>query len=99
MSFRTLEELVIGATNTVFGEDVTYTPVSGSPVEIKGVLNNSWVDAEGMISLRPTLQIRLSDLSSAPRKGDSVTISSTPYRVSESRVDGYGGSTLILQKV
>ncbi len=97
MSFRTLEDLVIQQTNEVMGADCIYTQNS-EEVEIKGVFDNSYVDIEGMVSLKPTLRIRLLDLSEKPTKADSVSISDISYRVLESREDGFGGSTLILQK-
>lgn len=99
MSFRNIENLVIGSTNSVFGSDVVYDPVTGSNVSLKGVFDVLWVETEGVTSLKPTLRIRLSDLPQKPRKGDSVTVNSSSYRVLESREDSYGGSTLILQKV
>lgn len=99
MSFRNLEDAVIDLCGQVMGQSVTYTPTVGSPVTINGVFDNSYVDIDGVVSLKPTLRINLSDLASAPAKGDSVSISSVSYRVLESRADGYGGSTLILQKV
>lgn len=99
MSFRTLEDAAISTINNVIGQDVTYTPIVGDSSSIKGVFDNSWVDIQGMVTLKPTLRIKLSDLDASPAKGDTVSISSVSYRVMESREDGYGGSTLILQKV
>lgn len=99
MSFRLLEDAVLKAGNTAFGTDVTYTPAVGSASSISGVFDNAYVEVQGVVSVKPTLRIRLSDLSASPGKGDSVTISAVSYRVLESREDGYGGSTLILQKV
>jgi hypothetical protein len=99
MSFKTLEQQVVGLTNKVLGRDVTYTPSGGSDVSIKGVFDNTWVDVEGVVSLKPILRIDLSDLEALPAKGDTVSIETVNYRVSESRLDGYGGSTLILKKV
>ncbi len=98
MSFRALEESVVGLCNEVMGEDVSYTLYGDSPVTIKGVFDNSFIEVEGIVSLKPTLRIKLSDLSSNPGKGDSVVISSVTYRVVESHEDSFGGSTLILQR-
>ena len=99
MSLKSLDHVVIGIGNRLFGSDVVYTFANGDSKNIKGIFSNTYVEVEGIVSVRPTLQIRLSDLSSSPRKGDSVLVSDTSYRVLESRIDGYGGSTLILQKV
>jgi hypothetical protein len=99
MSFKTLSESVVGLCNDVMGEEITYTPNGDTPVTIKGVFDNAWVEIDGVQSLKPTLRIDLSDLSSAPGKGDQVTIETVEYKIIESRVDGFGGSTLILHKV
>lgn len=98
MSFKTLSEQLVGLGQRVMGDDVTYSPAAGSPVTIQGIFDNAWVDIEGVLSLKPTLRINLADLASAPDKGDEVTVDEVDYRVTESRVDGHGGSTLILHK-
>jgi len=98
MSFKALGEAAMGVINRVIGESITYTPSVGSPATIYAVFENAWVDVEGVVTLKPTLRIKLADLVSSPAKGDQVTVSGTTYKVMESRVDGYGGSTLILQK-
>jgi hypothetical protein len=99
MSFRSLEDAVIGITNTIFGTPATYTPISGDPVEINGVFDNAYIESQGVSSLKPVLRIRLSDLAASPAKGDQVTVSSTTYRVLSSENDSYGAALLILQKV
>lgn len=99
MSFKALSEAVVGLCNDVFGDDITYTPNGESAVVIKAVFNNAaYVDIEGVVSLKPILKIDLNDLDNAPAKGDRVAIEDVEYRVMESRPDGFGGSTLILQK-
>lgn len=98
MSFKTLTDSLVGLCRDVFGEAVTYTPSGDSAVVIQGVFDNAYVDVEGVVSLKPILRIVLSDLVSLPAKGDQVTISTIEYRVMESRLDGHGGTTLILQK-
>lgn len=98
MSFKTLEQAVVGTTNEVFGQEIVYTPTVGDPVTIKGVFSNSWVQIENFLSLQPVLRIKLTDLEASPLKGDEVSIEEVDYRVNESRLDGFGGTTLILQK-
>lgn len=97
MSFDSLFDSVLNTCNNVFGTDVAYTSSGGSAVSIKGVFDNAYVEVEGVVTLKPILRIKLSDLSAPPGKGDQVTVGTTVYRVSESRPDGYGGSTLILK--
>ncbi len=98
MSFKSLGESVVDLCNAVFGDDVSYTPNGDSPVSIKGVFSNAYVETEGVVSLKPTLRIKLTDLEELPSKGDECEIDSVEYRVMESRLDEFGGSTLILQK-
>jgi hypothetical protein len=100
MGFSDIADTVIGACNDVFGQDVTYNHSGGASETITAVFDNAFVETlTGVTSLKPVLRIRLSDLSSAPAKGDTVTISSTTYRVLESQNDAFGGSVLYLQKV
>lgn len=98
-NFRILEESVLGICNDIFGTPATYTPTVGSPVSINGVFDVIPVDVNGVPSLKPTLRIKLSDLTLTPTKGDLVAVNDTNYRILMSEVDGYGGALLILQKV
>jgi hypothetical protein len=98
MSFRTLTDSLVDLCQEVFGAECTYTPDGGSPVTINGVFDNAYVDVEGVVTLKPTLRIALDDLEAEPGKGDEVTVDEVAYRVMESREDGFGGTTLILQK-
>lgn len=98
MSIEALEQELLRITLDAFGKDVTYSPSMGDETEIKGVFDNAYVEVEGIVLLRATLRINLSDLSSRPVKGDSLEVSDTIYDILESREDGYGGTTLILQK-
>ncbi len=99
MSFKTLSQSVLGLCNRVLGEEVAYTPSGGSASTISAIFDNAWVDIDGVPLLKPVLRIVLEDLDELPGKGDTVEIESIDYKVMESRLDGYGGSTLILQKV
>jgi hypothetical protein len=99
MSFRDIEQSIVSQTIDILGRDITYTPITGDPVEIKGLFDNAYVEIDGMMSLKAILRIDLADLALLPAKGDEVTIASTDYAVTESREDGHGGTTLILMKV
>lgn len=99
MSFKALEESVLGNALSAFGESVTYSHAAGGTSTIKAIFDNQFVAVQETATYSPTLKVRLSDLLLQPSKGDSVSISSVNYRVLESRPDGFGGSTLILQKV
>jgi hypothetical protein len=98
MSFKEISQQVVDLCTEVFGQEVSYTPSGGSATDIKGVFDNAYIEVEGVVSLRPILKIKLSDLDDAPARGDAVEIDSVEYTVSESRLDGHGGSLLILKK-
>jgi hypothetical protein len=95
MSFKSIEDSISQLTMDVFGRDTIYTPAGGSPVTIPGVFSNGWVDIQGMMELKAVLRIHLGDLIA---KGDRASIDSVTYLVQESRPDGFGGCSLILQK-
>lgn len=98
MSFKSISESVVAICSDVFGESIAYTPFGGSPVTFNGVFDDAYVDVGGVVSLYPVLRISLADLDALPAKGDTLTIATVAYSVKESRLDGYGGSTLILKK-
>lgn len=97
--FKNLESLVLKTTTKTLGITVSYTRLGQLAETIKGVFDNAYVEVQGVTSIKPVLQIRLADLTGEPNKGDTVLINAINYRVLESRKDGFGGSTLILQKV
>ncbi len=98
MDFKALGESIVSQCQDIFGQDVEYTPDEGSPVTIKGVFDNAYVEVEGIQSLRPILRIALAALEEEPGKGDQVEIESVTYKVVESRKDEHGGTTLILKR-
>lgn len=97
-NFKQLEKNVVDICQQTIGRDVLYTPVLGAPTTIKGVYDNAFIEVLGVTSLKPVLRINLNDLITPPAKGDTVTIDSVIYKVTESRPDGFGGSLLILMK-
>ncbi len=98
MSFKALASQAVGLCNRVLGDLVAYTRSGGSPLSIKAIFDNSYVEVAGIVSLHPILRIDLGDLDELPGKGDTVSIDSVNYVVQESRLDGHGGSTLVLKK-
>jgi hypothetical protein len=97
--FPSIESVVVDQTINLLGREVDYTCDGYSAVTIKGVFNNAFVEVEGVVTLRPILRINISDLPASPGKNDTIEINSVEYRVLESQRDGYGGTTLVLQKV
>lgn len=99
MSFKELAETVVSQTQSVMGDDVTYTPSGSDSLTIKGIFDNAFIDIEGVVSLAPVLRVDLSEFDDEPARGDQVTIDSVDYIVSEApRKDGHGGALLILKK-
>lgn len=105
MSFKDLTGHLQGVCGDVFGESVTYRPVTGSPYEVTGIFNEKSVlldSATGAIrSEGPTLGVRLSDLTAPPLagvSGDKVTIRSGLYQIVDRIDDGEGGSVLVLHE-
>lgn len=90
-----------------FPSDVIYTPAStGTPVPLTGVFNAAKqvlteAGSEGSTtSTRPTLWIRLADVSVAPAQGDTFELDSgVSYKVTDVQVDGAGGAELFAFEV
>lgn len=101
MAFSDLTAGVLGACVATFGESVTYTPQGGSPESITGIFNarTEQVDlASGVLSYQPTLGVKVADLSTSPRVGDTLTVRSQGYRVVDIDEDGEGGAVLLLHR-
>lgn len=100
MANTPLEQALVSTCNQAHSNrTVTYTPVVGSPVDIQVIFDNAFIDIEGVMTKKPILRVDLNDLDNIPTKGDTVLIDAVSYKIIESREDGIGGSTLILQKV
>lgn len=84
------------------GADITYTPIGGAPVTIKGVFGlrdvTAGVDAEGVgfIDRVPTLRIRSAELSANPTRGDTVVVNDTTYRVAGSEIDPEAATVVLM---
>jgi hypothetical protein len=101
MSFSDLTSGVLAACTAAFGESVTYTPQGSSAETITGIFNLRTELADlgsGVLSYQPTLGVKLSDLSVAPRVGDTVSVRSVSYKVRDIDEDGEGGATILLHK-
>jgi hypothetical protein len=101
MAFGSLTSAVLNACMSAFGEDVVYTPQGGSAATVSGIFNaQTYVIEQGVpvLSYQPSLGLKVSDLASNPRIGDSVSVRSVSYKVVSVDVDGEGGAVLSLQK-
>ena len=95
--------LVATALDTVYGEDVTYTPIgTGLPAAVRGIFDSlptlvTTGTREQVQGAQPQLSIRLDELLVRPRVNDLVTIRGIAHRVSAVAVDdGTGWATLTL---
>lgn len=100
--FPDLFDGVLKTATQVLGEPVTYLSGATSAV-IQGIVGNSYVEVrvgEGpsQPTLAPTCDIRLSDLSAPPARGDQVIARGITYNIIDSQENGQGGTTLVLQK-
>lgn len=101
MSIQDIFHNAANIAQQALGVDVTYSYLSGDPDStIKGIFDNAWNDPLDIGVTRPVLTIVISDLTSTPVDGDTITISSVIYTVKEYRPDGpdQNTATLILQE-
>jgi hypothetical protein len=104
MTFRDQIHGLLGVATRQLGEPVVYTATNRDPVSVTGVFDATGAEIDPstgavIVSTKPTLGIRDSDLPATPQEGDRVTICEVVYRVIEVMVDGQGGSLLKLHKV
>lgn len=105
-------DTVLNVCNRVFGEAVSYQPmateyddqippqlITPEPRNIKGVFRYTFIEINGVGSMKPTLSIKLSDLDVAPQEGDQVTMDNKTFEVISSQPDTFGSSLLILEVV
>lgn len=94
---------VIDACMSTFGETVSYTPTGLSVLSITAIFESQSITLDSgfpVISKNPTLGIKVSDLGTGvnPKVGDTVTVRSVNYKVTDWHDDGQGGAMLQLQK-
>lgn len=100
---QSLTAMANKAIERALGEAVTYTPLAGSPVSIKGIFNAMTAEIDAgtgfrVMTPRPTLEIRLAALAAAPKQGDQVAVRSQTYKITSVTKDGEGGAVLALAK-
>ncbi len=104
----TLRDSLSAATSIVcrdtWGQPVSYTPASTGVAEaIEAVVDERVIDMPGadgvpFTALYPTCDMRLEDLSVAPKQGDALTTAGQTYEVVDVRPDGHANSLLILMR-
>lgn len=101
-NWHSIREAALGTALQTFGEAVTFYPNSGTPVseEITAVFESSYEavdpDTGALIqSEQPRLQLRISDLTNPPERGDEFELESGDrFRVHRVEKDAEGGAAL-----
>ena len=82
----------------VLGREITYTPASGSPVTIRGILSSGEAAELRFQGAQHALWVSRPDLVDEPAKDDQVTIDSQLFRVADIQRDA-GGFWLLLRYI
>jgi hypothetical protein len=103
MSFLDLQRAADRVARSQLGEPVTYTPGTGSPVEVNGVFDTVYVRVDGkqdgVSSSGPAVFLDLDDLPSNPEEDTpTVTVRGVTYSVREVQPDGTGSVVLLLYR-
>lgn len=103
MNWRSHTDRIISAVTKTFGDEMTFSPKGGTPVQINGVFDfeHEAVDPEtqAIISVQqPVVTVRIADLPREPKRGDRFVIKSVSYDVRDVRPDGHGAALVLLNK-
>ncbi|WJN74370.1 hypothetical protein [Burkholderia anthina] len=99
---------VIGPLMGVFGEPITYRPLSGGLLSITGVFDNAYLKevmfedaSSGVTEVSAVLGVQLSQFPAPPVQNDQLFIPSvnSTYVVRQVRPDSRGAAKLLLNKV
>ncbi len=90
-----LNTTVLGA----FGREVAYTATTGDTVSISAVVETAKETEDATPGVYAVLFLRLGDLPWPPKRGDTVVIDNTFYKVFDIEADGGGGAVLRLRQM
>ncbi|MEI8397088.1 MAG: hypothetical protein WCF85_20380 [Rhodospirillaceae bacterium] len=95
------DRLVVGPTQAVFGEPVSYTDKNGNAFVISGIFDEAFKDIsmgfEPPATVEsPMLGVRTANFRTIPEQGEFAVIRGGQYIVREVRVDSHGGARLML---
>lgn len=82
---------------SAFGREVQFLPQSGGEITIKAVVESAKQPEDTAPGVYAVIFLVVSDLPSAPLRGDQVRIDSTTYVVWDLVADGQGGMRLALR--
>lgn len=74
-----------------FGREVTYSPESGAPFELTGILESGAQRDETSPGSYAVLLAKTSAFAASPVRGDEVTVGNSIYKVVELEADVEGG--------
>jgi len=102
--FKQMVDSLLSHNIRVFGEEVSYKPLSGGSYTLYAVFDRNFeqVDPDTQVIVAsnvPMLGVNLNEMHEEPEQGDQVEIIDETFRVVDSQEDGQGGASLILQKV
>lgn len=104
MDWQKLSDKCLRSVVSSLGRTVAYEHTTGEVSSLKGISAREFVEISNqgsktaVLANRQTLCVRIADLAKKPAKGDQVTIDAVIFVVIETREDGEGGSTLVLQR-
>ena len=102
MDFAALLAVADDATQVHLGGPVTYTPGAGAPVDVRGIFDQAYVDAQSgdaeVSTSGPAVFLTLADLPTDPTADESatVTVNGVTYSPFLVKPDGLGGVRLRL---
>lgn len=102
--FKAMVDSLLSHNINVFGERVYYKPLKGGSYYLQAVFDRNFeqVDPDTQVVIAsnvPILGVNLNNMFGKPENGDEVKILDEFFRVVDSREDGQGGASLVLQKV
>src|SRR6185369_5180934 len=102
MAWPNLRRLAQSAGLATFGEDVTFEPAGGAPVDARGIFNDEPVainlSTGAQVSANsPMLELRLSDLPTIPLANkDTVIVRGQRWQIRDVQKDSDGMAQLLL---
>jgi hypothetical protein len=98
-AFDAQASLANAAVLAAFGQAVSYQQGTGDPFTVSGVLERKGDEETHKGALYARLFVQLSDFTTAPDQGDSVTVAGATCAVFDVHTDPMGGCWLSLRKV
>jgi hypothetical protein len=81
-----------------FGQQVTYTPQSGTPFAVTGIVETATRPEDSAPGTYAVLFVKASAFGQPPERGDEVTVGSSLYKVVDLEADAAGGLILRLRQ-